>query len=190
MRIIAFLALVAGCGGPDLIVRPPPEAIRAEQTTAWLAAIDDVAEAGDWLVIRGYHPTDNLVVAATNIPLSHVALFDKARREIVEAVGEGVRKKPLEYFVDHSHRLLVIRPKWWSPKAGLAAVRRARKVIGKPYDFLGTIGGGDKDRFYCSELVMLVYNDLYGPSEHIPRVIEPGQMYLFGRILFDSGWRD
>lgn len=185
-----LLALMVGCGeSAILMVRPPPDEVRATQTELWLTAVDDLVKDGDWLVIRGYHPTDDLVAAATNIPLSHVAIVDRTNDRIIEAVGEGVRSQPLRDFIHGSHRVLVIRPKWWTPKRGAAAAKRAAKWLGSHYDFLGAVGDDAPDRFYCSELAVHAYRKYFGDDERFPRVIEPGQMYLWGQILFDSGWR-
>ncbi len=181
--------LTTACGH-RLIIKPPPEPQRTEQTEAWTKLVTETAADGDWLVVRGYNGFDNLVVATTNLPLSHAALFDKASGQVIEAVASGVRKRPLRDFVHSVHRLLIIRPKWWTDKRGVRAVRAAAKLVGKPYDFLGTVGGGSKDRYYCSELVVHVYKKHHSENERIPRVIEPGQMFLWGSILHDTGTRD
>jgi hypothetical protein len=52
------------------------------------------------------------------------------------------------------------------------------------------IGLNDEEAFYCSELSMEAYRSNFTDYDHIPKVIEPGQMYLWGEILFDSGTRD
>ena len=185
-----IVTVVLGCGEAAMLtVRPPPDEVRATQTELWLTAVDDLVKDGDWLVIRGYNPTDDLVAAATNIPLSHVALVDRTNDRIIEAVGEGVRAQPLRDFLHGSHRVLVIRPKWWTPKRGAAAARRAAKWLGNHYDFLGAVGDDAPDRFYCSELAVRAYRKYIPKDESFPRIIEPGQMYLWGQILFDSGWR-
>ena len=181
--ICAVTAL--GCA-PQLIVHPPAEPIRHEQSDKWLAVIQERAQPGDWLVIRGYTPSDNLVVAATNIPLSHAAVLDKEKNRVIEAVGKGVRFVKLAKFIKKSHRLLLIRPIWWSPKKGARAVKRSISVVGRGYDFMGTIGGGNPEQFYCSELAIWAYGPHNAEKEHFPKVMEPGQMYLWGTILFDS----
>ncbi|MDF1562162.1 MAG: YiiX/YebB-like N1pC/P60 family cysteine hydrolase [Deltaproteobacteria bacterium] len=178
------------CTGVRTHVKPPPPEIRDQQTRDWLVEIRSLAEAGDWLAIRGYHSTDDLVVTATNSPISHVALFDLEGEQIVEAIGSGVQQRALKDFVHESHRVLLIRPKWWTREAGLDAIARARETVGKKYDFLGTVGLPSKKRFYCSELATWAYAEHHQENEHLPKVIEPGQLYLWGEILFDSGSRD
>ena len=144
---------------------------------------------GDWLVVRGYKATDDLVVVATKMPLSHAAVLDLSGDKVIEAIGSGVQTVPLGYFVDHVHRLILIRPKWSDDETGPEAVRRSQEVVGRKYDFLGTVGLPSKKRFYCSELTTWAYGP-HGEEEHLPKVIEPGQMLLWGRVLFDSGPRD
>jgi uncharacterized protein YycO len=130
------------------------------------------------------------VVAATNIPLSHAAIYDAHREQVIEAVGKGIGQRSLDSFVNLTHRVLVIRPRWWSPASGAAAVTWARGKIGKKYDFLGVVGLGSSRRWYCTELCLSAYDDSHTKKDHLPRVMEPGQMYLWGTILFDSGPRN
>ncbi len=190
MRLAALLLALTGCGGPPLHVEPPPATVRGPQTEAWLTQIRASALPGDWLVIRGYKAADDLVVAATNIPLSHAAVIDVRADEVIESIAEGVRVTPLRDFVDHAHRVLLVRPKWSQGVRPLKALERARAAVGKGYDFSGLVGLSAKDRYYCSELAMYAWQPFMGPNEHVPRVIEPGQMYLWGRVLYDSGSRN
>ena len=127
------------------------------------------------------------MVAATNIPLSHAAILDAERGEVVEAVGDGVRAVPLRDFLHICHRVLLIRPRWWSEVAGQQAVANARDKIGEEYDFLGTVGLGTSERFYCTELCAWAYHPFFkSTDEDLPHVLEPGQMYLWGAMVWDS----
>ena len=186
--LFLLLSLCAGCG-PTIILKKPSAAERATLNPEWIAQIQTVARSGDWLVVRGYKAPDNLVVAATNIPLSHAAIYDADGGQVIEAIGEGVILTPLSDFVDSIHRVLVIRPKWWTPDRGMRAVEFAQSVVGKKYDFMGTVGGSVDDRYYCSELCVQAYRKHHESRDHLPRVMEPGQMYLWGKILYDSGTR-
>ena len=180
-------SLLAGLGcTPTLTVHPPADDIRNQQTQQWLKIIEEKAAPGDWLIIRGYTDSDHLVAAATNIPISHAAVLDKKQAVVIEAVGSGVRIASLQSFVHNSHRILLMRPKWWTPERGVEAVRRAHSTVGKKYDFLGAIGGDDPDRFYCTELAVWTYQPHHSDNEQFPYVLEPGQMYLWADILFDS----
>ncbi len=142
---------------------------------------------GDWLVIRGYHVTDNLVAALTNKPFSHAAVLDLAHEQVVEAESQGVHVSTLADFVAKSHRLLLIRPVWADAHSAGVAVAKARSLAGRKYDFLGLIGLNVPETFYCSELALEIYRPWIRRSDVIPRPIEPGQLHFYGRILFDSG---
>lgn len=187
--LVGLLALTSCKGGIRTHVKPPPDELRIPQTAAWLEQVRSLGRDGDWLVIRGYHKTDDLVVVGTRMPLSHAAVLDQTSGEIIEAIGSGVQTQTLDHFVDHAHRIILIRPKWSTDETGPEAVRRSREVVGSKYDFLGTVGLPAKNRFYCSELATWAYGP-HGEDEHLPKVIEPGQMYLWGTILWDSGPRD
>jgi hypothetical protein len=190
LRLLLLLVFLLGACGVRVVVKPPPEPLRTEQTEAWHKEVLGLAKSGDWLILRGYHDTDNMVAAYTNHPLSHAVIIDMERQEVIEAVSKGVGLMPLRQRVHEAHRVLLVRPKWWTPERGKAAVAKARQKVGSPYDYLGTVGADDPKRFYCTELVTLVYGDHFGPNEHFPTVIEPGHMYLFGKLLYDSGSRD
>lgn len=149
-----------------------------------------VAKTGDWLVIRGYHATDDLVAHATGIPISHAGVLDLQNQTVIEAEGNGVHSTKLDQFVDKSFRLLVIRPRWRTQKNAKFALSEARQLIGKKYDYLGTIGFSHPDKYYCSELVIYIYKKWFKKKEKFPAIIKPGELYLFGQILYDSLPRD
>lgn len=96
----------------------------------------------------------------------------------------------LDAFIDKSYRLLVIRPRWRTETNAGRAWNNAEKLVGSGYDFLGTIGFNFPHKYYCSELVIYVYEDWYSGREEFPTVIEPGELYLYGKILYDSLPRD
>lgn len=145
-----------------------------------------MAEEGDWIVTRGYHAGDVLVANATGIPISHTGIYDKALRQIIEADAGGVHATELLAFIEKSHRLIVIRPRWSTPQTRSAAILRARELIGKNYDYLGTIGFNSPTKFYCSELAVEIYKPWHTPADRLPDVIKPGELYLWGKILYDS----
>jgi len=181
------VALLAACA--TRIVEVPPEAeSKTRRDAVTLAELRALGRPGDWLVIRGYHATDNLVAAVTNKPFSHAAVLDPERGEVVEAEAHGVHTSTLAAFVAKSHRLLLIRPVWAGEEASAAAaVAKARSLVGRQYDFLGLIGLNVPDTYYCSELALEVYRPYIRPRDVVPRPIEPGQLHHYGRILFDSG---
>ena len=182
-----LLTLGPGCGAPRP-VDPPPETVRASQNEVILKEILAEGRDGDWLVVRGYHKGDKFVMKATRTPISHAAVLDAGRREVVESLADGVQVTPLEEFVNNCHHVLLVRPMWSDedPAAGVRALEVARSHIGQKYDYLGTVGIDNKKRFYCSELVFLSYEEFFGEKQDTPRFIEPDQLYLWGTILYDS----
>jgi uncharacterized protein YycO len=137
------------------------------------------------LVIRGYHSSDHLVAIATNAELSHVGVLDANRAEVVEAVAPLVRKVSLQHFLEGTDRVLLVRPNQADSGSGAQALDRARSMIGKPYDFLGTVGFPERDKFYCSELAA------WSAGREVDRdglenVLHPEAMAQFGAVLFDS----
>lgn len=168
-------------------VHPPANELRAKQTAAMLEQVLHLGKNGDWLVIRGYHSTDQLVAVATRTPLSHAAVLDMENHQVIEAEGKGVHATKLRDFINKAHRLLLIRPIWaQKPGAGDQALAVARKLVGMPYDFLGTVGLDHPHAYYCSELAVRVYRNYITKQDKLPKVMEPGQMYLWGTILYDS----
>ena len=172
------------------VVFPPEEPLRTEQTEVWLGAVQKVAKTGDWLVLRGYHETDHLVAAATNQPFSHVAVLDMSKEQVIEAIGAGIQTLDLRERLHTSHHVMVMRPRWWREDRAEKAISAARAQIGGSYDFLGTVGLGAKERFYCSELAVHIYRPYFQGDEQIPGVLEPGHMYLWGDVIYDSRSRN
>ena len=161
-----------------------------EQNYAIEQKITGLARTGDWLVIRGYHATDNLVSNTTGIPISHVALFNLGSFQVIEAEGKGVHATELKEFVDKSYRLLVIRPRWRTEENAERAWENALRLVGKNYDYLGTIGFNYPNKYYCSELAITVYKEWFSGKEKFPNIIKPGELYLYGTVLYDSLPRD
>jgi hypothetical protein len=180
-----FLLLISGCFAQPPI-RTSESDIHQAQTLKYEQEIRKAALTGDWLVTRGYHATDTLVANVTGIPLSHVGVYDSEGDQVIEAEGKGIHATPLSEFINKSYRLLLIRPKWSTPETRYKAIGLARALIGKSYDFLGTIGFNFPSRYYCSELAIEIYKEWHGQSEHLPKVITPGELYLWGTILYDS----
>jgi hypothetical protein len=183
---LVVVGMLGSCTPPAARLHPPEPKIRSEQNLAFNAKILELGRNGDWLVSRGYHMTDDLVVTVTNIPLSHAVVLDRDNEQVIEAEGRGVHATPLMKFINKSHRILLIRPIWSEGERGDKAVDIARRLIGKSSDFLGTVGINDTERFYCSELAFFVYRKYHKESDRIPAIIEPGQMYLWGSVLWDS----
>ncbi len=191
MKYYPFLLFIAlsGC-----IARPTVEIQNTEkhqaQNTQIIESVKSQAITGDWLVTRGYHATDTLVANATSSSISHVAIYNAESQMVVEAEGKGVHMTPLNEFVDKSYRLLIIRPRWLNADNAEKAFSNAEQLVGKNYDFLGTIGFNSPDRYFCSELAVAVYKEWHRPVERFPDVVKPSDLYLYGNVLYDSFPRD
>lgn len=177
--------LLSGCLARPW-VRPAAGEDRALQSQAIEQAVLATASTGDWLVIRGYHATDTLVANATGIPLSHVGIYNGDLRMVIGAEGDGVQRESLTHFIARADRVLVVRPRWRSDGNASQAWAAAEALVGRDYDFLGTVGFNQPNRYYCSELALHIYRPWWRGTERFPKVIKPGELYLFGTILYDS----
>lgn len=187
--LFGLALLVAGCaaGAKGLERRTGPE--YASEVQSWQEAVEAHGRSGYWLVVRGYHPGDDVIAMGTNSELSHAVILDAERKYVIEAVEKGVVEKPLAELISESHRVQVIRPQGWTAELGLKAVERARSVLGSSYDWTGIVGAPSKKRYYCSELAawsMSMKVDSPGPQH----VIHPKNLYRLGQVLFDTGDRD
>jgi hypothetical protein len=184
---IPCLALsMASCSQP-IVVKPLPEAERSVRDARVLEAVRRLGQDGDWLVIRGYHNSDNFISAVRNAPFSHVAVLDLEKDQVIESESAGVHTTTLAAFVTKSHRLMIVRPQWATQGHNKEALVRARQLVGKPYDFTGLVGINSKDRYYCSEVAMHAYRPFISPKAHIPLVIPPDQMHYWGTVMYDTG---
>jgi uncharacterized protein YycO len=183
--VCILLLILTGCLA-NPIVKRLPKTVHVKQNQIFEERVRELAVAGDWVVTRGYDATDVFVANATGIPLSHVGVYDRNNDTIIEAKSGGVRETPLSDLVDNSHRIILIRPRWSTPDTRDKAVENARALIGKSYDLLGIFGLNLPSSYYCSELVVLIYKDWHKPSDRMPTVIAPGELYLYGTILYDS----
>ena len=188
--LAAFIAaglacLLSACSHP-LTVKAPADHLEREATA--LAQVRHLGKPGDWLVIRGYHATDDLVSLATNAPFSHVAVLDPERDQVIEAEGKGLHTTPLPEFMKKAHRILLMRPQWaTTPERQRLAVEKARSYVGRPYDFTGLVGLNIPDSFYCSELAVAVYAPHPSRKDLLPPVLFPANMHYWATIVWDSG---
>jgi hypothetical protein len=179
-----LIAGLAGCAGLRPVIRQSGRAAD-KQTRTWREEIARHGRDGDWLVIRGYHSSDHLVAVATNAELSHVGVLDAGNAEVVEAVSPVVHCISLQSFLEDADRVLLVRPNGADTDAGQQALKRARSMIGKPYDFLGTVGVPERDKFYCSELAAWSCGQEVD-REGLANVLHPEAMTQLGTVLFDS----
>lgn len=183
--LLPLMLFIAGCA-----VQSTVDAGNTLNEAHQAAEVRRMLRHGDWLVSRGVHKPDNLVASLTNMPLSHAAIFDAENEEVIEADSTGVHPTPLAAFLAGSQRVLVIRPIWSSPENSAAAVARARGWIGRGYNYTGLIGLNIvPNRYYCTQVAIFAYRPFIKekPENPIPRIIKPGQMYHWGRIIYDSG---
>src|SRR5688572_208136 len=83
---VATVPALAADPPAGLPVKPPSGPIAEQQTDAWMKIIRDKADHGSWLVVRGTHIGDQTVAALTAAKLSHAAVLDKEKEEVIEAV--------------------------------------------------------------------------------------------------------
>lgn len=183
MKYLLLLGL-AGCA----VLQPSDQrTLEMAQADAkvWRTEIMRFGEDGDWLVISGTGSADKMVASATGSGLSHVGILDVTREMVVEAVSPTVRNVTLTSFLAGATRVQLIRPKGTDAVSGRRALRRARSKVGSEYDFLGTVGLPEKQKFYCSELAVWSQGmevDQLGPDQ----VLHPASMSKLGSVLFDS----
>lgn len=176
---------LAGCAVKP--VMGPEDALAPEQHAPVLRG---VLRHGDWIVTRSIRTSGNLVASLTQKPFSHAAIYDADDGSVIEATATGVHRSALDDLVRKSQRMLVIRPLWADEAGSRLAVERARKLIGKSYDFTGLVGLGTRERYYCTELCIESYRPFISrekPDNPIPRIIQPGDMYFWGTIMHDTG---
>jgi len=193
MRVLLVVALLlhgtaALADVRGLPVKHPEGAAAEAETERWLELVREKGDQGGWLVVRGTHVGDQAVVAVTLGELSHAAVLDKERGEVIEAVATGVQVTPLRSLLAQAHRLLIVRPPGYTAELGRAAVARARAHVGQKYDWLGLVGAENDGRFYCTELAI----DAYGGRQNgwkLHRVVFPADVPKLGAVQFDSGPR-
>src|SRR5262249_27448512 len=120
----------------------------------------------------------------SNSNYNHAAIYI-GNGEVVEAVGQGVRRIKLTDFLndDHLVRSMVLRNNNLTDSQRGAIADFAIKQVGKPYSVGGVIGQGlhlkpnnagefDRKDYYCSQLVAAAYSSagarLDATLEHSP----------------------
>ena len=186
---ILIFFILSGCLARPYVSKPDNETHQT-QNKIIEAEIVKKALTGDWLVTRGYHVTDNLVANATAVPISHAAVFNSELKTVIEAEGKGIHFSDLYDFIDKSHRIILIRPRWRTCENSEEAWKNAEALVGRSYDFTGTVGFDNPKKYYCSELAVSIYKKWFTGREKFPGVIKPGELYLFGTIIYDSLPRD
>jgi hypothetical protein len=181
LMIVIGLVFAQGCAVKLVLEETQPLENNLEPVRA-------VIEHGDWLVIRGVSGPDNFIGSVTNMPFSHASIYDAENDEVVEADSHGVHITPLSEYLESASRVWVLKPVWATPETRPLVVAKARSLVGSPYNYTGLLGLGLPDSYYCSELVVSVWKPYMnnGHSNPIPRVISPGRLHHWGRVVYDS----
>lgn len=102
-------------------------------------------------------PTGNAITEVTPGMIDHVAIVINTDN-VIEAVGKGVVITPLDSLLNQPGRYEAASVRKCDRRQSVA---RARKYLGRAYDFLYL---PDNDDIYCSELVQLAFVDRKGRS--------------------------
>lgn len=108
---------------------------------------------GDSMLSHRKREPTNLVIPGF---WKHAAIYVGNGR-VVEAVGKGVIETSIEEFLTTKDAVMFRRPKFLTREQLARAADHAKKLRGRPYDYLiepaGLVLKGAKDAFYCSEVV-------------------------------------
>ncbi len=184
--LIVLTALLSACSGSLVHTKPASPEINDSITALWAKDIARVARSGDWILTRSYSKTGDAIVAVTlGESFSHVAIYDAERGTAIEAIRPVVREVPLASLLHRNRYAVIVRPVGATAKDGLAAVAKARSVLGAEFDHLGLIGLDDDERFYCSELIAWA-----SEVPNTPLVVTPAHLFERGELIYLSGARD
>jgi hypothetical protein len=124
--------------------------------------LEGTLRTGDLVFHTSRSQQSAAIRAATNSPLSHVGLVEvtPAGVFVVEAV-QPVKRVPFAKWRARgvNGRILVLRPEQLPEDKREAAVREAKRHLGKPYDWHF---GWDDRAMYCSELARKAYSAAAG----------------------------
>jgi len=124
--------------------------------------LEGTLRTGDLVFHTSRSQQSAAIQAATDSPLSHVGLVEvtPAGVFVVEAV-QPVKRVPFAKWRARgvNGRLLVLRPEQLPEDKREAAVREAKRHLGKPYDWHF---GWDDRAMYCSELARKAYSAAAG----------------------------
>ncbi len=143
---------------------------------------------GDWLVIRGTESGDNFISGVTRSVLSHAAIYDAEKDQVIEAKAKGIKSSTLTDFLGTARRVLVLRPYWHTEENAKIAVAWSWEKIGRPYNFTGLVGLNMPDSYYCTQLVLKAYTHFNDETPNpLIRIVRPDKLYHWGTIIYDSG---
>ena len=190
LSIALLVILLSSCFGRGYL-KSPAQKVQQAQNRHILMGVKLYGRTGDWVLVRGYTQMSDIIANVTGGIFSHVALLDKEMNQVIEADHAGVHATPLKEFADKSHRIVLVRPKWRTNRQiGRSAIEGARKLFGKPYDYIGILGIHITDSYYCSELALKVYQPFMKKEDQSVSVVAPLELLNWGKIVYDSGNRD
>jgi hypothetical protein len=170
-----------------VVHRPERSDVDGALSRMWASDVRRHARSGDWILTRSYSLTGDVITVLTGgQDVSHASIYDAERRTVIEALAPEVREVPLDDLIQRNHYLIVLRPNGLDEEQGLAAVARARSVVGAEFDGLGMLGLDTETSFYCSELVV------WASRLSLPTgaVVTPAELMRFGSVVYYSGRRD
>ena len=117
----------------------------------------DLIEPGMVMLTSTYGEFSNLINPSS---LSHGALYLGGRdvKYIIESIGKGVLSKDLITFMTSKDEFILIKPKFGTPEQHQKVCVEALKYEFLPYDY--SFEANNK-AFYCFELVIQAYNDVF-----------------------------
>lgn len=95
----------------------------------------------DVLLTTSAGAVSSVIRFGTNSKYSHTALY-VGNGQIIEAIEDGVRQRPLEAAVQSYLVVEVYRPFGLSPERARAVIQYAQMQAGKPYDFKAVATAG------------------------------------------------
>lgn len=110
--------------------------------------------------------------------INHGALYlggDKIKY-VIEAIGEGVTESNLVKFLTTKDRVVILRPRFFSPEKEGLLIEAAAYYNGLPYDYEFQ---QDDTEYYCFELIINIFKALY------PDKVFPCKR-VFGQNIYDS----
>ena len=190
ITVVLLIVLLSSCFGRGSL-KSPAQKIQQAQNRHMLMGIKMYGRTGDWVLVRGYSQISDIIANVTGGIFSHVVLLDKEMNQVIESDHSGVHTTSLKDLTDKTHRIVLVRPKWrTSRQIGRLAIENARKLFGRPYDYIGILGINIADSYYCSELAFKVYKPFMNKDDQSVSVVAPLELLNWGRIIYDSGNRD
>jgi|HubBroStandDraft_6_1064221.scaffolds.fasta_scaffold16248_2 cell wall-associated NlpC family hydrolase len=142
---------------------------------------DSALQPADIIVSAGIGAVSTAIRYGTASDVSHAALYI-GDGEVIEAIGPGVKERPLNKSLDDHSLAVAYRARGMTPSAAAIIVHFAKQWKGKKYDTVGAAAAGARnpfvcvvvmgiapcaaaragkfkssDKFYCSQLVLEAY---------------------------------